>query len=171
MQITYENTLDQVADLYRYQLQNHPPLKKQRSGEIFTTPLLIVVGIALLANAVRDPALAFWGFVVGTVMMVWAILRYRRWPERTVKNQAKALALDGCLCARTFTIAKDPFEDKTSETLVASSWRLLHEVAFTDDYVFVFPNFATARIIPRIGVGDEQFAEFSRVAKHYYEAR
>ena len=171
MQINYENTLDQLVDLYRYQLKNYPPLKKERSGAIFASPLIIVGAFMLIAYTSREPGLVVAGIVGGTVMMVWAILRYRRWPERTVENQAKSLALDDFLCVHTVTITEDRFEEKTSNTLNASSWSSLHEVVFTDDYVFVFPNFATAHTIPRIGVGDEQFEAFSRLVKQYYEAR
>ncbi len=54
-------------------------------------------------------------------------------------------------------------------TLNSATWRSLHRVDITSDYVLVFPIPATAHVIPRIGVGDEDFLEFSRLVKQYHD--
>lgn len=171
MEVTYENTHDQVADFYRCELKSNPQLKKQKIQNTAGTPLLVFGGFALLAFAKDDPALAIAGFVGGLFTLFLSLRHYRRFPEILVRNQVNAVSLDNVMCQHTVKILSNGFEERTSETLSAGSWRSLYKVDFTEDYVFIFPIPGTAHIIPRIGLGDEQFTEFSRLVKQYYDAR
>ena len=170
MEIRYENSLDQLVDLYRYQLKNHPQLKKRNIRAVLVSPLLLFGAFALIGLTKDDLALAVAGFAAALCVSIFELGRYRRWPDKAARDQAKSGALDDVLCQHTVTITGDRFQEATCETLISSSWRSIHDIAFTNDYVFVFPNPAMALIIPRIGIGDEQFAEFTRQTRYYFEA-
>ena len=170
MNVSHENNFDDMVALTEHQLSNSVPYHKRRRWILYGSPLFLFAAFSFVAYSTHKPGFYFGGVVGALCSFLWSIRAYRRFPRKAVEKLHRETPQKEVFCPHTITISSDGFSEETAESRHFHTWNALTDIAFTRDYIFVYNTPATAHIIPRRELGDEQFQQVGNEIRKYRNA-
>ena len=159
MEVSYENTLNDMLALTEHQISASPAYQKRRSWTIYGSPLLLLAGFTYLGYSTQKTGLMVGGVVGALFLFFWSLRAYRNFPRKAVEQLQREKPQKEVFCRHHITVSAEGFSEQTAESRHFHTWRALSDVAFTPDYIFVYDTPATAHIIPRRELGDTRFQQ------------
>ena len=157
MEVSYENTFDDMVALTEHQIANSAAYQNQRRWVVYGGPLLFLLMFAYVGRATDRPSLLWGGALGACFLFVWFLRLYRRFPRRAVEKLHREKPQKEVFCRHTLRITEEGLSEATAESRHFHTWASLHDIAFTPDHIFVYNTPATAHIIPRRELGDTAF--------------
>jgi hypothetical protein len=159
MEVSYENTFDDMVALTEHQISASAAYQKRRRWTLYGSPLLILIGFTYLGYSTQKPALMVGGVAGALFLFFWSLRAYWNFPRKAVEKLQREKPQKEVFCRHNVTVSADGFSEHTAESRHSHTWRSLFDVAFTPDYIFIYDTPATAHIIPRRELGDTRFQQ------------
>ncbi len=167
MTVSYENNFEDMVALTEHQLSTHAAYHKRRRWNLYGSPLVLFGVLTYLAHSTHRLAFLIAGAVGALLSFVWTWRAYRDFPRKAVEKLQREKPQKEVLCRHTITITCEGFTEETAESRHFQTWSALSDVAYTSEYIFVYNTPATAHIIPRRELGDEQFKQVAEEIRRY----
>jgi hypothetical protein len=157
--VSYENTLEDMVALAEHQLSTNAAYHKRRLWNLYGSPLLLLGLFAYIAHITQKPAFLVGGMIGALFSFLWSRRGYRHFPRKAVERLHREKPQKEVFCRHTITVSPEGFTEETAESRHFHRWTALYDIAFTPGYIFVYNTPATAHIVPRREIGDEQFEQ------------
>jgi len=159
MEVSYENTFDDMVALTEHQISASAAYQKRRRWTLYGSPVLLLVGFTYLGYSTQKPALVVGGVVGALFLFFWSLRAYRNFARKAVEKLHREKPQKEVFCRHNIAVSVEGFSEHTAESRHSHTWRSLFDVVFTPDYIFVYDTPATAHIIPRRELGDARFQQ------------
>jgi hypothetical protein len=157
VEVSYENTFDDMVALTEHQTANSAAYQNQRRWVVYGGPLLFLLMFAYVGRSTHRPTLLWGGALGACFLFVWFLHLYRRFPRKAVEKLHREKPQKEVFCRHAISITAEGLSEETAESRHFQTWASLHDIAFTPDYIFLYNTPATAHIIPRRELGDADF--------------
>lgn len=171
MEITHRLETEDYVQFNLFQIQDSEKLKKRLAIQRLVVSLLFI-GIALFAY-VFLPRISL--LVAGIFLMI-SLFWYLYFPtfskNQVVKSTEKTIAsghLSTLFDEVRLKIDKDGIEEITSRGNHLNSWSAIQSIKETEDYFYLFMTQASALIIPKRNLNEEELVELKKWIDRYYQ--
>lgn len=170
MEVSYENTLDDMVALTEHQVSTSATYQRRRRWALYGSPLLLLVGFTYFGYSLQKPALMVGAVLGALFQFFWAFRAYRNFPRKAVEKLHREKPQKEVFCRHHVTVSAEGFTEHTAESRHSHTWRSLFDIALTPDHIFVYDTPATAHIIPRREVGDTHFQQLRNEIERFRNA-
>jgi hypothetical protein len=172
MELSYENTLDDVVALLEYQTARSRPYQRRRRMKLYWIPILLVLICSFGAvMRMHQPVLVIIPVLVGIYYHLRYRHLYRKHPRAFVEKQQREKPQQEVLCRHAITVSAEGFSEETPGSRYFHTWQALAGIEFTPDHLFVFQTPAMVAIIPRRELSEVQFHALADELRRLLAAR
>jgi YcxB-like protein len=170
MILRYNVSIDDIVAFNTYHCDHSPTIRRQKIFVAGTIDALVILAGAFYAKSNDEPAiLAFAGlFAVIFTVLYWVL--FRRCLARSANRLISEGSTKGVVGPHELEITDSDLIERTEVNESKHSWRGLHRVVDTPEYLFIYVTALMAHVVPKQSVTAGDIDAFLQKANTQWEA-
>lgn len=170
MILRYNVSIDDIVAFNAYHCDQSPTIRRQRFIVAGTIDLLVILPGIFYAKANNEPAILAFAclFAVIFTVLYWAL--FHRCLARTANRLISEGSTQGIVGPHELEITNSDLIERTEVNESKHSWKGLHRIVDTSDYLFIYVTALMAHVVPKQSVTAGDVDDFLRSATIRWEA-